>query len=380
MGHTRRRCLGGAPRLAAVVVSVALAVAATSGAGCGKSKSMSQSATTSISRAPTTTATTATNATTATTATEPLPTPGPLRTRAQAVVAGDTICATIAKQARPLTDRLAAIQKSNASRRTIYLESGPVAERIAGATRNAARQLMEMHLPSSDKHLLKDATLAMLETAVVEEGLAQAYRGDQPSRVNLIKSEVVKLLKFTSEHARVFGFKVCSADSQPSAALPSRARTSSTRAAESPPTPTLPISLIQAVAKGDSLCAENAKRFKPLTDHFDEIQKSSLSRQEVNLKSGPVLERIASATRSTARQLSEMSLPADDERHLKRLVGTLFELAVIEEQLSQAYRNNELPRIGIVKREVVPLRLRARRQARDFGFKVCGAGRRPPVA
>jgi hypothetical protein len=146
------------------------------------------------------------------------------------------------------------------------------------------------------------------------------------------------------------------------------------------PPPEPPRSRIQAMAAGDALCASTAKQFKPVTDYFDQIQKSGASRSEINLKLGPVLEEIAGATRSVARQLGEMNVPPDDLLLLRSFASTLLEIAVIEEQLGQAYRGDESAHIKIIKQEIPPLRTHAKGQAQSFGFRVCASGAHPPVA
>jgi hypothetical protein len=157
----------------------------------------------------------------------------------------------------------------------------------------------------------------------------------------------------------------------------SSSTSTSTNAAQTTP---VTLTYAQAVAAGDAICTTAANHLASQIALLESIQKSKVSSAEINLKSGPIVERIGGETRGTARLIYELKVPASDVNKLRSLGGTLLELAVIEEQLSQALRSNEPSRIKLVTPEITHIRAHARSQAKTFGFHVCGATTRTPVA
>jgi hypothetical protein len=136
-----------------------------------------------------------------------------------------------------------------------------------------------------------------------------------------------------------------------------------------------------AFSVGDPLCASTATRIRPLVDRLAELPKSGLGEREIDRQSALLLERIAEAPRVIARRLRSVRMePRDDTQLLAELRTTLFRMAAAEDRLAAAYREHEPSHVAHAQAKVASLRRRAQREARFFGFLVCGAGARPPVA
>jgi hypothetical protein len=135
----------------------------------------------------------------------------------------------------------------------------------------------------------------------------------------------------------------------------------------------------QTIAAGDAICTTTIKQLVPLMAHLDAIERSGASKQEIYLRTGPLIEEIARGPRLSSRLLDELQVPSSEKNALKDYASSLLELATIEEQLAQSAREEETVRIAPVTKEVVEDRAYARRQAKAFGFRVCGASARTPV-
>lgn len=135
----------------------------------------------------------------------------------------------------------------------------------------------------------------------------------------------------------------------------------------------------QAIATGDAICARAIRKSLPMVIKVEKIEKSGASKQEINLRRAPTMERIAGQTRNASRQLElEVTIHAANQM-MTNYKSSLLELAIIEEQLSQASREEEKARIAPITANVQSVRAHARSQAKEVGFHVCGATTRTAV-
>jgi hypothetical protein len=177
-----------APRIGAVVLMLAGAVATT---GCGKSSSVVNSATKTVT----------------VTATGPASS-GPL-THAQAVAAGDKICASMARRADQAIAIINSTRQANRRTSNINTGTGGAREAFAGGKRVDSRELEELHVPASERRALLNFTSTMLELSIIEEQLVRPLLDNDRRRIGLIAPEVRSLRVHALNQSKEFGFKVC---------------------------------------------------------------------------------------------------------------------------------------------------------------------------
>jgi hypothetical protein len=135
----------------------------------------------------------------------------------------------------------------------------------------------------------------------------------------------------------------------------------------------------QAIATGDAICARAIRKSLPMVIEVERIEKSSAGKHEINLRRAPTMERIAGQTRETSRQLElEVTIHAANQM-MTNYKSSLLELAIVEEQLSQASREEEKARIAPITANIQSIRAHARAQAKEAGFHVCSATTRTAV-
>jgi hypothetical protein len=182
------------PLCAAAVLSI-VSVAAV---GCGKSGTATQnSALTNKAQV---------------TVTQTVTAPAPSKlTHAQEIAAADTICETSARKVAPQIAKMAAIQKSNASQHEIHLAIALPLEAIAGGTRGAARLVQELEgrVSSTDGQQVLAIASTMVELAVLEEQLSQAFGADDRAQIAINAKDVRGIRAHARELAHAFGYHFC---------------------------------------------------------------------------------------------------------------------------------------------------------------------------
>lgn len=135
----------------------------------------------------------------------------------------------------------------------------------------------------------------------------------------------------------------------------------------------------QALSAGDALCIVSIKQITPIMNHLSQVEKSNMGKREIDLRAAPIIEDIAAEVRRTSRQLNELNTDGSVRQDIVSYASSLLELAIIEEQLSQAFREKEPARVAPITTNVTRVRAHAKYQANQFGFHVCGAISHTPL-
>jgi hypothetical protein len=138
--------------------------------------------------------------------------------------------------------------------------------------------------------------------------------------------------------------------------------------------PTVELTHAKAIVAADTICETSARKVAPQIAKMDAVRKSNVSKHEMILKLAPPVEVLAAETRAMGRGLRnlQVQLSHSDWASVRPIASTLFELAVIEEQLSQGMIGVERPRIARITRNVGGIRARERKYAIAFGARSCG--------
>jgi hypothetical protein len=132
----------------------------------------------------------------------------------------------------------------------------------------------------------------------------------------------------------------------------------------------------QAIVAADGICASAIRRLEPMVRKLETIERSSKGKAAA-LASAPLLEHIGGQTRDASRELEHLMVKPNSFVLYYR--ATLHELAIIEEQLSQARLENERQRIKPIINTIQELKTHAQHQAEQAYLKTCSKIQKNPV-
>jgi hypothetical protein len=143
--------------------------------------------------------------------------------------------------------------------------------------------------------------------------------------------------------------------------------------------PDAPLTRAQYIAKTDALCKLSNARTKKLNAEIRARSAGSTSDEQLLRRLAPILERGYGPVRDNAAAFQAANPPAADAAAVERLRALYDRQAEFVRKLALAAKRgdaNEFKSLTELQKDVV---MRARRQARSFGFKECGSTKSDPA-
>jgi len=129
----------------------------------------------------------------------------------------------------------------------------------------------------------------------------------------------------------------------------------------------------QYIARVDTLCEASNRRTRTLNGRLSRAAAGARDDRELLRRLAPVLARGYSSVRKNATVFKAADAPARDAAAVERIAKAYDQQAEQVRALAAAARNGDVRAFRSLSEEQEQLVTRARRLARDYGFRECGS-------